>query len=443
MNTLSAILLSAALVLGASAVQKESPDAAGKLDSFFLRMVQAAAQLESQTEATVPTTAPAPAPRKNVAIVENDTPLYSSYSQTTRILAQLQEGDELYILRKASFSSGEWVYATYEEEHVSGWVLISDLKMPEKRKDADLKASGSDEYVPAYAKMGIVSTDQLNIRTAPGTGFDRIGCYRSGDRVGIIETNSGWGRTTKGWVYLDYVYMDGQVGRNPMVGNVTTEQLNIRSGPGLSYPICGSQRQGDRLLILEQIYAEGYYWGCTRLGWVCMSYVAPDYIPGTKTPIYGYGVIDADSVKVFPKASTKKESVGKLTRGSVVAILQTKTVSGKLWGQTSVGWIRMTHVDMRAIYAQAITPPAPMRVSVKTNNFSPDVPPETTPPVTEPPATEAPTQATEATQATETTEATQATEATEATQATEATEVTEATEAAETTEVTEETEAES
>ena len=385
MQTLSALLLSASLVLGAAALRTGDSEAANKLDSYLGRLVQAAVQLETNARTSVPT----PAPVKNVATVKSAAPLYSSYSQTTKILAQLQAGDQIYILRKPQISSDEWVYATAEDYHVSGWVLVSALNMPAIREDADLQRTGSDEYVPSYAKMGIVSTDQLNIRTAPGTGFDRVGCYRSGDRVGIIETNSGWGRTAKGWIYLGYVYMDGQVGNNPMVGNVNTELLNVRSGPGLSYPVCGSQRLGDRLLILEQVYAEGYYWGCTRQGWLCMRYVSPDYIPGTKAPIYGYGITMVESVKVFPTPSANQDSIGMLDKGALVPILQAQTVGEKLWGQTNVGWIRLTNVDMKAIYAQAITPPLPEQVSINVTPI-PTEPPATEPPATEPPATEPP-----------------------------------------------------
>ncbi|MGM9604277.1 MAG: SH3 domain-containing protein, partial [Faecousia sp.] len=218
MQTLSAVLLLIALLLSGTASKDVDPDAAVKTGSYFIRVLEAAMRVEAD--------APTPATVKNIATVAEPANLYSSYSQSTRVLARLKKGDELSIKRRAVYSSTEWVYVTAKDYNVSGWVLQSQLNMPGIVEDADLDAGEiSEDYVPAYAKMGIVSTDQLNIRTAPGTGFDRIGAYRSGDRVGIIETNNGWGRTAKGWIYLGYVYLDGQVGSNPMVGNVTADRL--------------------------------------------------------------------------------------------------------------------------------------------------------------------------------------------------------------------------
>ena len=59
-------------------------------------------------------------------------------------------------------------------------------------------------------------------------------------KQGILETNSGWGRTADGWIYLGYIYTEGQVGNSCMIGNVITQQLNIRSGPSTNYPATGS-----------------------------------------------------------------------------------------------------------------------------------------------------------------------------------------------------------
>ena len=323
---LSAILLSVALLLSGTAVKDADPDAPAKTGSYFIRVLEAAMHYkeeEAQEEA--------PAPVKNIATVAESTGLYSSYSKSTKVLAQLKPGNELSIKRTATFSSTRWVYATAGDYNVSGWVPVSKLNMPDIVENADLDSREiSEDYVPAYAKMGIVTASQLNIRTAPGTGFDRIGSYRSGDRVGIIETNNGWGRTAKGWISLSYVYLDGQVGQNTLVGNVSAQRLNIRSGPGTGYTACGSYYEGDRILVLEQVYAGGAYWGCTHRGWVCMNYVQPDFIPGTATPIYGYGVVKDTIAYIYPTCDTDDPPVDHLYAGSVVPVFQAVSVGGVL-----------------------------------------------------------------------------------------------------------------
>ena len=336
----------------------------------------------------------APAPVKNIATVAESTGLYSSYSKSTKVLAQLKVGDTLNIKRTSIFSATQWIYATAGSYNVSGWVPASKLNMPDIVEDADLdNGEIREDYVPAYAKMGIVTSSQLNIRTAPGTGFDRIGSYRSGDRVGIIETNNGWGRTAKGWISLSYVYLDGQVGQNTLVGNVSAQLLNVRSGPGMEYTVCGSYSAGDRLLILEQVSSGGAYWGCTNKGWVHMNYILPDFIPGTAAPIYGYGMAKDTVVYVYPTSGTDYPPVDHLYAGSVVPVFQAVNVGGVLWGRVSTGWVNMSGMDMRAIFEMGFVPKAPL------------APPEPVAPPTEP-TTEATTEPTTEATTEPTTEAT-------------------------------------
>lgn len=373
---LSAILLSAALLLSGTAVKDADPDASAKTGSYFIRVPEAATQYNAEG---------APTSVKNIATVAESTGLHSSYSKSTKVLAQLKPGDTLSIKRTATFSSIQWVYATAGDYNVSGWVPVSNLNMPDIVEDADLDSHEiSEDYIPAYAKMGIVTASQLNIRTAPGTGFDRIGSYCSGNRVGILETNNGWGRTAKGWISLSHVYLDGQVGQNTLVGNVSADLLNIRSGPGAEYTICGSYNAGDRLLILEQVFSGGSYWGCTHQGWVSMNYILPDFIPGTAAPIYGYGMVEDAVVYIYPTCGTEYPPVEQVYAGSVVPVFQAVSINDVLWGRVSTGWINMSGVDMRAIFELG---------------FVPNVPPEPIEPPTEPttesttePATEAVTE---------------------------------------------------
>lgn len=85
--------------------------------------------------------------------------------------------------------------------------------------------------------------------------------------------NTTWGCTDKGWISLGYVYVDGTEGDNGGTGIVTGDQVNIRSGPGTNYETVGSLDAGDEIEILAQFDFNGTTWGCTKKGWVCMDYV--------------------------------------------------------------------------------------------------------------------------------------------------------------------------
>lgn len=57
------------------------------------------------------------------------------------------------------------------------------------------------------------SAKPLNIREKPKSTSAVVGNYPSGTTVTILETQNGWGRTDRGWIFMDYVTMtDGSTG---------------------------------------------------------------------------------------------------------------------------------------------------------------------------------------------------------------------------------------
>lgn len=195
---------------------------------------------------------------------------------------------------------------------------------------------------------GIVKVSELNIRSSASTDGDRVGSYTYGDRVEILEKSGSWGRTSKGWIHLDYIYQDGTTGTNTASGTVTGTQLNIRSGPGTGYGSVGSYNQGDSVSILEQFTYNGTTWGCTNKGWICMDYVD---VGGTSnssnTTTSGQRAsVTANSLLIRSGAGTGYATVGSLDYGDNVTITETTTVDGVTWGKISTGWICMSYVEL-------------------------------------------------------------------------------------------------
>lgn len=123
---------------------------------------------------------------------------------------------------------------------------------------------------------GIVTATQLNVRSAASIDSDTVGSLNYGARVEILEKSGNWGRTKDGWISLDYVYQDGTTGTKTAKGIVTGDQLNVRSGPGTGYNSVGSMNYGDRVTILERFTYNDVTWGCTKNGWISMDYVYVD-----------------------------------------------------------------------------------------------------------------------------------------------------------------------
>ena len=58
----------------------------------------------------------------------------------------------------------------------------------------------------------VISTTNLNVRSGAGTSYSLVARLAPGARVSILEQTkvSGrwWGRTSQGWVCMDYIRMD-------------------------------------------------------------------------------------------------------------------------------------------------------------------------------------------------------------------------------------------
>ncbi len=288
---------------------------------------------------------------ENTATTKEAFNLYASPSQNSTVVTKLDQGESLQMIQTEYYASIRWAFVDAPSKGVSGWIPCEVLELPQAWQE------GSS--IPGYARMGVINTSRLNIRLGPGTNNLRIGSYGYGQRIGVLEIQGEWGRTNRGWIYLPYTYLDGNLGNHPMVGNVATTQLNVRTGPGTGYRAIGSLHEGDRVLVLEQFTIGSLVWGYTRAGWICMNYVQPDYIPGTTTPIYGYGYV-AQNEALYGGAGTSYPVVGTVPAKSLIPIWSVVSAEGISWGQTPNGWVNMAHVNMTEVYKHLNPPPKPV-----------------------------------------------------------------------------------
>lgn len=196
---------------------------------------------------------------------------------------------------------------------------------------------------------GIVVAGELNIRDSASTNGNRVGKYSYGDRVEVYEKSNGWGRTSKGWISLNYVWQDGTDSTNAVKGTVTGNGLNIRSGPGTGYGVVGSYNSGDSITVLNRFTYNGVTWGCTNKGWVSMQYVdigdAADNSTNNNTDSDADTYqVTANALRIRGGAGQNYAVVGGLTKGDVVTVTEQETVDGVTWGKISQGWISMEYV---------------------------------------------------------------------------------------------------
>ncbi len=128
--------------------------------------------------------------------------------------------------------------------------------------------AGSQETAPTYA----VICRKLNVRSGPGTSYDRIGSLSRGALLsGVLE--DGWLRFTYNGqtAYVSATYVQKLNGSGDLC--VLCNALNVRTGPSTSYAKLGQLLSGTYVDPLESQngwYKIGYNGG---YGWICADYV--------------------------------------------------------------------------------------------------------------------------------------------------------------------------
>ncbi len=239
------------------------------------------------------------------------------------------KGDRIEILETQTMEGTRWGRTNL------GWVGMGYVRMDgtavETEEGAPEIISNGNNGVLGY---GVVNLGELNVRLGPGTEYDKVGEVKQGARYAYYQasvTTENWVRIESGWVSTDYFYLEGTTNEGAFTGTVTTDDLNIRTGPDTSFQSVGSYKKGDTVEILAQVGA----WGYTEKGWAFISYiepVAPTYTTGKCTVTRGL------NIRQEPNADS--EIVGALVEGTVVTILE---VDGN-WGRTVQGWINLNFV---------------------------------------------------------------------------------------------------
>ena len=127
---------------------------------------------------------------------------------------------------------------------------------------------GSQAAAPSYA----VICRKLNVRSGPGTSYDRIGSLSRGALLsGVLE--DGWLRFTYNGqtAYVSATYVQKLNGSGDLC--VLCNALNVRTGPSTSYAKLGQLLSGtyvDPLDSQNGWYKIGYNGG---YGWICADYV--------------------------------------------------------------------------------------------------------------------------------------------------------------------------
>lgn len=248
------------------------------------------------------------------------------------------KGDRVEILEQKTVDGTTWGRTN------KGWISMKYVKLDGSTgttntgsDDDDDDTTSSEVVSDGKTKVlgyGVIDLGSLNVRSGPGTKYDKVGTVSDGERYAYYQKSGNWVRIKDGWVSISYVYIEGTTGDDGGTGTVTADELHLRAGPGSGYKSNGTVKEGATVTILAQVNG----WGYTSKGWVSMKYIklaAPTYPTGK-------GTITADELNIRKEADADSDKVGTYKEGDSVTITEVKDG----WGKTDKGWISMKYVEM-------------------------------------------------------------------------------------------------
>lgn len=148
---------------------------------------------------------------------------------------------------------------------------------------------------------------------------------------------------------------------------VTGDVVNIRKGPGTNYGIAKQVYQNDVLILSHVTYLLNTKWGKVQDGWICLDYTNYEDGSGTDTPatettppsteetstpdtqdVVSGTVRVNDLLRIRSGPGTAFDTVGYLSDGNTVEILEQQAVGTSVWGRITRGWISMDYVEINS-----------------------------------------------------------------------------------------------
>lgn len=185
----------------------------------------------------------------------------SGPSTSYSVIGQLSKGSSVKIVGKTD----GWLKINYKTSH--GYVSGSYV---------------SSIYNEAKTEGYVIGCNFLNVRSGPGTQYDKKGSLANGTKVEIISTTAGWCKIIyKGsYAYVSASYVSNSPSENPgntggnnssngnntssstqpsvkKTGTVTANILNVRKGPSTSSTILGKLEKNNTVQIVDE--TQGWY----------------------------------------------------------------------------------------------------------------------------------------------------------------------------------------
>jgi N-acetylmuramoyl-L-alanine amidase len=214
-----------------------------------------------------------------------------------------------------------------------------------------------DSFAAGGKDSATATTNQLRVRSGPGTNFRIIGFLNKGQAVTVLDNNENWFKISssfgEGWVsrqYLDITSVpnenktDQGVIDKTTTGTVTGDTLNVRKEPSTTSSVMGKLTKG----MSVKVYSKQNSWYEIRFSnqkaWVSSEFFSIQTDAGKDTQDSGgngiSGTVTAGSLSVRDSSSLNSRIIGNVKKGQSFTILEEVNNWVKIeYKSGSFGWV--------------------------------------------------------------------------------------------------------
>lgn len=258
-------------------------------------------------------------------------------------------------------SKGEWVKIQVTSSK-SGWVA-SYLVTDNGQSSTPARNSDSTDVVQ-------VLTDDLRVRSGPGTSFNVVGFIQSSDSVSFLDQNENWVkiRTSglEGWVSSEFVSIqtkkkkkettdeeNQEDANNSQTATVTTDGLNIRSEASTQSKVIGTLANGTIVNVLSQKSDWLQISFDRETGWIHSDY-AELHNGSTDTPSKKKGsssaTISVSGLNVRSEPNLNGKIVDQISQGTDVTIISERNNWCEIeYANGNTGWVAGWFLERKSL----------------------------------------------------------------------------------------------
>jgi N-acetylmuramoyl-L-alanine amidase len=254
----------------------------------------------------------------SVTITEDTVNIRNGPSLSYQLVKQVNKGEKFKIIKE----KGDWIQIQLSPSK-TGWV--ADWVVT--------KSSGETTNI-SKKLTAEANTNQLRVRSGPGTSFRIIGYLDKGQAVSVLEENENWLKITAafgdGWVAREYINFKNKSSNNSndeskkSIGKgMVTDTLNVRMDPSTTGTVVGKLSKGASITIYSKKnnWLEIKYSG--QKAWISADYVqmGTQDQPATSNSGGAIGTVTASNLSVRSDNSLNSEIIGSVSKGQKFNIL--------------------------------------------------------------------------------------------------------------------------